>query len=38
MENEINAVELDKSLRQSSIFLIDLMSKEDFAGSHSRRR
>ena len=34
MENEINAADLDQSLRQSSVFLIDLMSKEDFAGNH----
>ena len=36
MENEINVAELDQSVRQSSdqVFLIDLMSKEDFAGNH----
>lgn len=36
MENEINVTDLDQSLRQSpdQVFLIDLMSKEDFAGNH----
>jgi rhodanese-related sulfurtransferase len=31
---EMNAAELDQSLRQSSVFLIDLMSKDDFTASH----
>jgi rhodanese-related sulfurtransferase len=36
MENVINVAELDQSLKQSSdqVFLIDLMSKEDFARNH----
>ena len=34
MEGEITAAELSQSLEASSVFLIDLMSKEDFAGSH----
>lgn len=36
MENVINVTELSQSLKQSpdQVFLIDLMSKEDFARKH----
>ena len=34
MESEITAAELSQSLEASSVFLIDLMNKEDFAGNH----
>jgi rhodanese-related sulfurtransferase len=36
MENEINVEELNQSFKESpgQIFLIDLMSKEDFASNH----
>jgi rhodanese-related sulfurtransferase len=36
MENEITAAELSQSLKQSSdqVFIIDLMSKEEFTGRH----